>query len=52
MGPASRKFDAWQITTQGSEHGQDGRHDYLSLTFLAKEAGFCIFMLAMTIRHR
>ncbi|HEY5750645.1 MAG TPA: RHS repeat-associated core domain-containing protein [Chryseolinea sp.] len=40
MSPASRQFDAWQITTQGSEHGQDGRHDYLSLTFQAKEAGF------------
>ncbi|HEY5750641.1 MAG TPA: RHS repeat-associated core domain-containing protein [Chryseolinea sp.] len=40
MSPASRQFDAWQITTQGSEHGQDGRHDHLSLTFQAKEAGF------------
>jgi RHS repeat-associated protein len=40
MNESSRQAAAWQITTQGAEHGQDRRHDFLSLTFKAKEAGF------------
>jgi hypothetical protein len=46
MNPISTDIGYKQITEAGKESGQDGQHDYLSLTFQAKQAGYLYICLS------
>ena len=46
MNPISTDLGYKQITEAGKESGQDGQHDYLSLTFQAKQAGYLYIYLS------
>ena len=46
MNPVSTDFGFKQITTAAAEHGQDGPHERLSLSYTAKQAGYLYIYLS------